>query len=183
MSSPTLSSSGLTRNPIVAFSMEPTTRQKTTVTARELNHDIEIIARGESPSTEKELLRSGATRVVLPAAIGASRIARLITRPTAEEILSNSFQQETLTEDLEQIALRMNDLCVPANSEFSGRQLGTVTFGASIQFVMIAVRSSNGHVIRDPPSDYILCPDDVLIVLAHCINKSCTVKPCLATTN
>ncbi|MEM1305049.1 MAG: potassium channel family protein, partial [Planctomycetota bacterium] len=38
-----------------------------TLTARELNPDLEIIARAENPSTEKKLLRSGATRVVLPA--------------------------------------------------------------------------------------------------------------------
>ena len=31
-----------------------------TLTARELNSTIEIIARAESPSTEKKLLRSGA---------------------------------------------------------------------------------------------------------------------------
>ncbi len=138
-----------------------------TLTARELNNEIEIIARGESPATEKKLLRSGATRVVLPAAIGATRIARLITRPSAEEILSSTFEQETLTEDLEQIGLQMTELRVPANSDFSGRALSEIHFGAGMQFVVIAVRSSNGVVLRDPPATYHLCPDDTLVVLAH----------------
>jgi len=50
-------------------------------------------------------------------AIGEARIARLITRPSAEEILSSSFHQDTLTEDLEQIGLQMTELRVPANSD------------------------------------------------------------------
>lgn len=137
-----------------------------TLTARELNSDIEIIARGESPSTEKKLLRSGATRVVLPAAIGAARIARLITRPSAEEIFSQSLNQQTLTDDLEQIGLRMTELRVAANSDCCGRTLNSVTLGSDVQYVLIAIRSADGLVTRDPPKDYVLKPDDVLVVLA-----------------
>ena len=48
-----------------------------TLTARDLNASIRIIARAESPCTERKLLRSGATNVVIPAAIGAMRIAQL----------------------------------------------------------------------------------------------------------
>tara|TARA_R110002049_G_scaffold4601_5_gene32587 strand:+ start:816685 stop:817623 length:939 start_codon:yes stop_codon:yes gene_type:complete len=48
-----------------------------TLTARDLNESIRIIARAESPCTERKLMRSGATNVVMPAAIGAMRIAQL----------------------------------------------------------------------------------------------------------
>ena len=48
-----------------------------TLTARELNESIRIIARAETPGTERKLLRSGATNVVIPAAIGALQIAQL----------------------------------------------------------------------------------------------------------
>ena len=49
-----------------------------TLTARDLNQAIHVIARAECPSTERKLLRSGADRVVMPAAIGAIRIAQLV---------------------------------------------------------------------------------------------------------
>lgn len=55
-----------------------------TLTARDLCEKIQIIARAESPSTERKLLRSGASQVVMPAAIGATRIAELVTRDHAE---------------------------------------------------------------------------------------------------
>lgn len=48
-----------------------------TLTARDLCESIRIIARAESPTTERKLLRGGATSVVMPAAIGAIRIAQL----------------------------------------------------------------------------------------------------------
>lgn len=138
-----------------------------TLTARELNHDIEIIARGESPSTEKKLLRSGATRVVLPAAIGASRIARLITRPSAEEILSETVQKGTFSEDLEQIGLRVSELHVPVDSDFIGLTLAEVSLGSGVQFVVIALRHSDGSVTRDPLPDCILQANDTLVLLAR----------------
>jgi voltage-gated potassium channel Kch len=52
-----------------------------TLSARELNPDLTIIARGEDPSTERKLLQAGANRVVLPAHIGAERITHLILFP------------------------------------------------------------------------------------------------------
>ncbi len=43
-----------------------------TLTVRNLNRDLQIIARGEQPSTQKKLVQAGADRVVLPATIGAA---------------------------------------------------------------------------------------------------------------
>src|SRR5688572_12205659 len=46
-----------------------------TLTSRNLNPKLQIIARGESLSTQRKLHQAGADRVVLPASIGAQRIA------------------------------------------------------------------------------------------------------------
>ncbi len=51
-----------------------------TLSARDLCASVNIIARAECPSTERKLLRGGATSVVMPAAIGAIRIAQLATQ-------------------------------------------------------------------------------------------------------
>src|SRR6201993_3007291 len=58
-----------------------------TLTARNLNRNLLIIARGEQTSTEKKLLQAGANEVVLPATIGGSRIAPIITRPGTVKFL------------------------------------------------------------------------------------------------
>ena len=49
-----------------------------TLSARNMNPRIQIIARGGLPSTERKLLQAGANRVVLPAHIGADRIAHFL---------------------------------------------------------------------------------------------------------
>ncbi len=59
-----------------------------TLTARDLCETIRIIARAEMTSTERKLLRSGATRVVMPAAMGAMRIAQLATDDHAIDTMS-----------------------------------------------------------------------------------------------
>lgn len=138
-----------------------------TLTARELNPNVEIIARGQSPSTEKKLLRSGATRVVLPEAIGAARIARLITRPSAEYLLANATDQESLNEDLSQIGLRICEFKMPVNSPFVGQELSALSLGAANQSIVIAVRHEDESVTRNPVMTYLLRANDTLIVMAH----------------
>ena len=61
-----------------------------TLTVRDMNESIRIIARAESPCTERKLIRSGATHVVMPAAIGAVRIAQLATSDTHDHSLPES---------------------------------------------------------------------------------------------
>jgi len=58
-----------------------------TLTARNLRPNLMIIARGEYQTTEKKLIQAGADRVVLPAATGAMRMAAMITRPAAMELI------------------------------------------------------------------------------------------------
>lgn len=52
-----------------------------TLSARSLNRSLLIIARGEAPSTETKLRRAGADEVVMPAHIGAERVADLVLFP------------------------------------------------------------------------------------------------------
>ena len=58
-----------------------------TLTARNLNRNLQIIARAAQQSTEKKLIQAGANRVVLPAATGAMRMAAMITRPSTVELI------------------------------------------------------------------------------------------------
>lgn len=80
-----------------------------TLTARDLCETITIIARAECPTTERKLIRGGATHVVMPAAIGAIRIAQLVSsRDTGQQDLPenrfrmlNSTKQDDVVVDVE----------------------------------------------------------------------------------
>ena len=89
-----------TRRPWQRCLSQDATNVFVTVTAREMNPSVTIIARGENPRTEKKLLGCGANRVVLPTAIGAKKLAQLITRPTAENMLEQIQDQSSMIDDL-----------------------------------------------------------------------------------
>ncbi|MGB8700799.1 MAG: potassium channel family protein, partial [Thermosynechococcaceae cyanobacterium] len=74
-----------------------------TLTARELNSSLQILARGELPSTEKKLKLAGADQVVLPASISAQRISYMITHPVTLDFLSQDDGRQTLNELLAQV--------------------------------------------------------------------------------
>ena len=94
-----------------------------TLTARELNGEVEIIARAEAAVTEKKLFRSGANRVVLPTAIGATKIANLISRPSAESLLVDTAGREHLNEELEHFGLKMQEFLISAGSDLVGQPI------------------------------------------------------------
>lgn len=137
------------------------------LTARELNHSVEIIARGESPSTKAKLLRSGANRVVLPAAIGATKIAGLITHPTAESILANDQVESRLNDELTQIGLAIKEVKVSHDSILSEKKLSDMQLKNSHQFIIVAVRRGHGEIIRNPDGEFKFAPGDTVILLGQ----------------
>jgi voltage-gated potassium channel len=58
-----------------------------TLTARQLNPSIKIIARANEATAESKLLRAGADRLVRPDLIGGMYMANLVTRPEVVEFL------------------------------------------------------------------------------------------------
>lgn len=137
------------------------------LTARELNPTIEIIARGESTSTKSKLLRSGANRVVLPAAIGATKIADLITHPTAESLLANDQVESRLNDELRQIGLAIKEIRVSFDSILVHKKLSAMLLTNANQFIIVAVRRANGDILRNPDAEYKFDTDDTLILVGQ----------------
>jgi voltage-gated potassium channel len=138
-----------------------------TLTARDLNPTLEIIARGENPSTEKKLLRSGASHVILPHVIGGIRMAQLITRPSTEKLLATMVGNLDLQSEFTQIGLRLDELPIAAGSELDGGAIGDIVLKGNHGFLIVSVRRADGSVVIDPPTDCALAAGDTVIVLGH----------------
>ncbi|WP_425396075.1 potassium channel family protein [Aeoliella sp.] len=138
-----------------------------TLTARELNPDLHIVARAEYPSTEKKLIRSGANRVVLPAVIGGIRMAQLITRPSTEQLLTSSKGVDGLQHELGHIGLKLDELSVTSGSPLDGHAVADIELGGNQGFLIVAVRKSGGNVLVDPDPTTTLAAGDAVIVLGH----------------
>ncbi len=139
-----------------------------TITAHDLNAQLEIFARAEQPSTTKKLRQVGANHVILPAAIGADRLANLILRPSAESILRHVKLPEGLNEDLAAIGLRLDELEIKPNSPLAGGKVSAIkVHGHRAGVLIVAVRQAAGQVLINPPPSTELAAGDCIVMLAH----------------
>ncbi|MCB1019978.1 MAG: potassium channel protein, partial [Acidobacteria bacterium] len=136
-----------------------------TLTAQELNPKLEIIARAESPATERKLLRSGASKVVVPAALGAARISQLMTLPSAESLFSDDA--DLLGERLATIGLKMNQFRIEEDSPFAGRSIQDVAREARRGMLAVAIFTVDGQVEHQPDASRQLAPGETLVALCN----------------
>jgi voltage-gated potassium channel len=91
-----------------------------TLSARSLNPSLQIIARGEAPSTETKLLQAGANKVVLPTHIGAERIAEMILFPETARFIRGSERMLDFEKVLRDLGLTMEMAMVREGSAAVG---------------------------------------------------------------
>jgi voltage-gated potassium channel len=138
-----------------------------TLTARELNPSLRIIARGELPSTEKKLRLAGADQVVLPASISAQRMAYMITHPVTLDFLNIDDGRQTLNELLSQVDIQVDELVIVPESPIVGFTVGDIEVRGKGTYIVVALRRSNGITITHPEQSLVLEIGDIVIVMGH----------------
>ncbi len=137
-----------------------------TLSARNMNAGVQIIARGEVPSTERKLLQAGANRVVLPAHIGADRIAHLILHPNARELLGGQSKSSVDFEHhLTELGLDLEEIEIGANSPWAHRTVGDVEKNATGRLLAVAILRKEGGTDMNPSPSAALLPGDALVVV------------------
>jgi voltage-gated potassium channel len=134
-----------------------------TLTARNLNRNLRIIARGEQPSTEKKLLQAGANEVVLPATIGGSRIAHIITRPATMNFLGD--RRGIVGEELSRLGVEIDELRLHQHTFLVGKTVRNLHDLARGNLLVLAIQRADGSVLRgDFPEETLRDGDAVIIV-------------------
>lgn len=136
-----------------------------TLTAREMNPELMILARGELPSTEKKLRLAGADHVVLPATISAARMSHLITNPSAVDFLSQSDGRASLNELLAELDIQLHEVSV--ESTLVGGTVGDIETRGKGTFIVVALRRADGEIIVHPGHACYLATGDTLILMGH----------------
>jgi voltage-gated potassium channel len=136
-----------------------------TLTARNLNRNLRIIARGEQPSTEKKLLQAGANEVVLPAAIGGSRIAHSITRPATMNFLGD--KQGIVGEELKRLGVEIDELRLRRQSFLVGKKVRELQGLAEGNLLVLAIQRGDGNVLRSGFLEESLREDDAVIIVGR----------------
>jgi voltage-gated potassium channel len=139
-----------------------------TLSARNLNPRMEIIARGEVPSTEGKLIHAGADKVVMPTHIGAERIAEMILYPTTARFLGESPQVRDLKRGLHEFGLELEAVTVPRDGALTGALVGEAERRGGGAFFIVQIDRAEGQSFVHPGEDVrIEAGDTVVLVLRN----------------
>ncbi len=125
-----------------------------TLSARNLNKELEIIARGEAASTKSKLLQAGASSVVEPTHIGAERIAQLLLFPRTSIFTDNSSHMRLLGAELHTLGLDMEVMAVAPDSPLAGATIDKIERKAIGSLFIIAINRKSGETSHPPRPVY-----------------------------
>lgn len=130
-----------------------------TLTARQLNPGISIIARANNASHITRLEFAGANKVVLPHLIGGVRMAQTVLRPTVTDFLDLAIRGN--------IDLQLEQLIISQNSVFVGKNLMDSNIRKEFDIIIVAIKRESGELVFNPGPREVLCSGDTLITLGR----------------
>ena len=129
-----------------------------TISARSLNPRFIIVARAEDENAEKKMFRVGATKVISPYKIGATRMALAVLKPTLTEFLDLASHSVGFDLDIEQIEIM-------PGSDLAGKALKEISLREKTGVTVLAIKKKGGHLTLQLSPDEPLEPGDTIIAL------------------
>ncbi len=125
-----------------------------TITAKQLNPRLRVVARCHEVRNIEKLRKAGADSVVSPDFTGGMRIASMMLRPHVVSFLDEMLRSEH--------RVRVEEFALPQT--FVARPLAALEL-AHPDYVLIAIRTGQDWIFN-PPTDFTLQARQVLIVMA-----------------
>ena len=138
-----------------------------TLSARNFNSELQIIARGEAPTTESKLFHAGANKVVLPTHIGADRIAEMILYPTTARFVGTSPQIRDLKRGLHEFGLELEVVTATADGAMTGETVGEAERRGQGAFFVVQIDRANGQSILHPGEDVRISDGDNVVLVVR----------------
>jgi voltage-gated potassium channel len=138
-----------------------------TLRARNLNPNLEIIARGEQPGTEAMLLQAGANEVVLPTHIGAERIAELVMYRETARFLRGSAQMRDFEQVLHSLGLELEMIEAAPGSKIVGQTIDAVEQLADGGLFIVRVNRPGDRVITKPDRKTVIRAGDGVVIVGR----------------
>jgi voltage-gated potassium channel len=143
------------------------------LSARQLNPDLKIIARADSPDAEKKLYRAGADRVICPYELGGMRMALSIIRPNVVDFM----ELESAGAEAE---ISIEEVIVPENSSLDGVTLKDSDLKNKLDIMVVAIKKPDKTIHFNPSADTNIKVGDILVLIGR---KSNLAKLDLMTEN
>ncbi len=127
--------------------------------ARDLSHDLHIVARAVEEQAEPKLIKAGANRVVAPTITGSHRMAQALMRPAVADFM-DSITAENLDLSFEEVEV------APA-SPYAGHRLRYTNILSELNVIIVAIRRRNGQMTFNPSGDALIDTGDILIAIGR----------------
>lgn len=129
-----------------------------TITAKNLNRRVTVIARANNQKAEIKLKRGGADKVISPYEIAGNRVLQVALKPTVVEVMELATHREHLELGLEEVL-------VSEGSELNGRSLAEAGIRNKYGVIIVAIKRGNGDMIFNPAADKKIKALDTLVTL------------------
>ena len=133
-----------------------------TMTARELNPDVFIIARHTSTHAREKFLRAGVDRAVNPFEETGRLIGNEFVRPAMMDLM-RIFTDESETED----EVRVREITIEEGSELVGRSLKQTELRPRMDIIVIAMRKAGDSTRFNPDPERPFEKGDVLVCMGR----------------
>ncbi len=143
---------------LIACSDSDVTNVYITLSARQFNADLNIVARASLKETEKKLTMAGANRVISPYFISGVRMAAMATLPVAIDFLD-------LVTHGGLVDFSLFQMTIPAGSPLSGKSIGEARVRDVSGVMVLAIRRPDGSFDPRPKEASRINANDVLVVL------------------
>ncbi|MBT3343434.1 MAG: potassium channel protein [Gemmatimonadetes bacterium] len=114
-----------------------------TLTARQLNADLHIIARANEKGSESKLRVAGANHVISPFEIAGRRMAATVLRPNVSAFLDTVIHESG-------VDLRLEEITIAGDSRMIGRTLRDADLGRLTGCVVVGLHDNEGRPRAEP---------------------------------
>jgi voltage-gated potassium channel len=123
--------------------------------ARRLNQHLQVVARAQSMESAEYLRSLGIERIILPEVVGGRRMARMLTKPVAHDLLMALLNEE---------GAQVNEEQVEHTSAMANQPVKKVRDVYGDDFTLIGYWRSDSFKMAPKASDVIL-PGDTLVLI------------------
>ena len=129
-----------------------------TLTARQLNPGIHIVARADAQGHTQRLERAGADQVLVPHMYGGVRMAQSVLRPTVTSFLELAVRGG-------EVDLQLEELRVSEQAEIVGQNLIESRIRPRFNLIVIAIKKASGEMTFNPLPQTVLEAGDTMILV------------------
>ena len=129
-----------------------------TLTARQTNPILRIVAMLIDPRNEAKLRRAGADSVVSPPRIGGLRMASEMVRPTVATFLDSMLRDQTRN-------LRIEEISVGAGSPAIGQKVGALRLNERPGLLLLALVESGGRTTHFKPDEKLVVEQGTILIV------------------